>query len=48
MSKLTIKAIRYERTDGRTDANYRKALILTRTVIFISSAAGENEGRKYK
>ena len=28
MSKLTKKAIRYGRTDGLTDPNYRKALLL--------------------
>ena len=28
MPKLPKKAIRYGRTDGRTDPNYRKALLL--------------------
>ena len=28
MPKLTKKAIRYRRTDGRTDPNYRKASLL--------------------
>ena len=28
MPKLTKKAIRYGRTDGRTDPNYRKASLL--------------------
>ena len=28
MTKLTKKAIRYGRTDGRTDPNYRKASLL--------------------
>ena len=30
MPKLTEKAIRYRRTDGRTDPNYRKASLLKR------------------
>ena len=30
MPKLTKKAIRYGRTDGRTDPNYRKASLLKR------------------
>ena len=30
MPKLTEKAIRYGRTDGRTDPNYRKASLLKR------------------